>query len=161
MNELVDVTELRVPAQVLRKGYEFMRSAGKMGLEGMVLWAGQQDGRVFGVTELIVPQQQGLRTPDGVCAIVDGDELARLNMYLYRNSLELVAQMHTHPGAAYHSETDDQNAIATTIGCFSIVVPDFAVRDFPLSECAVYRLSGTGQWLEVDESRAPNRIVVV
>ena len=161
MSELSDVTELRVPNQVLIDGYAFMRSAGKMRLEGMVLWAGRQEEDVFEVTELIVPRQRGLSTPDGLCAVVDGDELARLNMHLYRNSLDLVAQVHTHPGAAYHSETDDQYAIATTIGCFSIVVPSFAVRNFALPECAVYRLDGTGRWLEVDESQAPNRIIVV
>mgnify|MGYP001554367127 CR=1 FL=1 len=82
-------------------------------------------------------------------------------MYLYRNSLELVAQVHTHPGAAYHSKTDDQYAIATTIGSFSIVVPTFAARNFAVSECAVYRLDAQGQWLEVDEASPPNMIVVV
>lgn len=160
MNKLAEVTELRVPAHVLSEGYTFMRSAGKMKLEGMVLWAGKQHDHVFHVTQLIIPKQRGLRTPDGVCAIIDGDELARLNKYLYRNSLELVAQVHTHPEEAYHSETDDRYAIATTIGCFSIVAPNFAVRDFPLSECAIYRLNSNGQWIEVDELQLPNRIVV-
>ncbi|MCG2592998.1 Mov34/MPN/PAD-1 family protein [Ramlibacter sp. XY19] len=161
MSLLSDVTEVRVPRQVLTDGYESMRLAGKLGLEGMVLWAGQQEGTLFQVTQLIVPKQRGLRTADGLCAVVDGDELARLNVHLYRNSLDLVAQIHTHPGAAYHSETDDKFAIATTIGCFSIVVPSFAVRDFPLAECAVYRLDDAGAWNEVDESESPNRIVVV
>lgn len=161
MTELAAVTELRVPSQVLMDGYEFMRSAGRLRLEGMVLWAGKQRDTTFTVTELIVPKQKGLRTADGVCAVVEADELARLNMHLYRNSLELVAQVHTHPTVAYHSSTDDENAIATTIGCFSIVVPNFAVVNYPLAQCAVYRLDSSGKWLEVDEFQAPNRIVVV
>jgi hypothetical protein len=161
MSELSDVTELRVPSRVLLKGCEFMRSAGRMRLEGMVLWAGMQQDKVFNVTELIVPQQKGLRTADGVCAIVEADELRRLNMFLYRNALELVAQVHTHPTEAYHSTTDDEYAIANTIGSFSIVVPNFAVVNYELSECAVYRLDARGSWLEVDESQAPNRIVVI
>jgi hypothetical protein len=161
MTELADVTELRVPLQVLMDGYEFMRSAGRLRLEGMVLWAGKQRDSIFTVTELIVPKQKGVSTADGVCAIVEADELARLNMHLYRNSLELVAQVHTHPTEAYHSSTDDEYAIATTIGCFSIVVPNFAVVSYALAQCAVYRLDVGGAWLEVDESRAPNRIVVV
>ncbi|HEX7889450.1 MAG TPA: hypothetical protein VF522_08835 [Ramlibacter sp.] len=158
--ELSQATEIQVPGKVLLDGYEFMRSAGKVKLEGMVLWAGVQAGQGFTVTELIVPKQKGLRTPDGVCAIVEGDELRRLNMYLYRNSLELIAQVHTHPTEAYHSTTDDQYAIATTIGSFSIVVPNFAVIDYALSECAVYRLDANGIWNEVDESAQPNRITV-
>jgi Prokaryotic homologs of the JAB domain len=160
MTELAEVAELRVPSKVMIDGYEFMRSAGRMHLEGMVLWAGKQDEQVFTVTELIVPKQKGLRTADGVCAVVDADELARLNMHLYRSRLELVAQVHTHPTEAYHSSTDDKFAIATTIGCYSIVVPNFAVVNYALSECAVYRLDAAGAWLEVDESTAPNRIVV-
>jgi hypothetical protein len=161
MTELADVTELRVPSNVFLSGYDFMRSAGRSRLEGMVLWAGKQQDSGFTVTELIIPKQRGLRTADGVCAIVEADELARLNMYLYRNSLELVAQVHTHPTEAYHSSTDDQYAIATTIGCFSIVVPNFAVINYPLAQCAVYRLDVGGKWLEVDESQTPNRIVVI
>lgn len=161
MTELAEVTELQVSSQVLLGGYEFMRSAGRMRLEGLVLWAGKQDEQVFMVTELIVPKQKGLRTADGVCAVVEANELARLNMHLYRSRLELVAQVHTHPTEAYHSSTDDEYAIATTIGCFSIVVPNFAIVNYSLSECAVYRLNAAGAWLEVDESAAPNRIVVV
>ena len=160
MSELSDVTELRVPSEVIVEGYEFMRAAGRVRLEGMVLWAGKQRGHLFDVTELVIPKQRGLSTSDGLCAIVDADELRRLNMFLYRSTLELVAQVHTHPTRAYHSPTDDQYAIANTIGCYSIVVPNFAVVNYALSECAVYRLTALGEWLEVDESSAPNRIVV-
>jgi len=161
MSELTDVTELRVASQVLIEGYEFMRSAGRMRLEGMALWAGKQQDNIFTVTELIIPKQKGLSTPDGICAIVEEDELRRLNIFLYHNSLELVAQVHTHPTEAYHSSTDDQYAIATTIGSFSLVVPNFAVVNYALAECAVYRLDAQGNWIDVDESQPPNRIVVV
>lgn len=160
MSELSDVTELRVASQVLIEGYEFMRSAGRMYLEGMVLWAGKQQGQIFTITDLIIPKQKGLRTSEGVCAIVEADELRRLNIFLYQNSLELAAQVHTHPTEAYHSSTDDEYAIATTVGSFSIVVPNFAVVNYALAECAVYRLDAQGSWIDVDESQPPNRIVV-
>jgi len=161
VSELSDVIELRVPLQVMQEGYEFMRTAGRMRLEGMVLWAGRQEDRTFRVTELIIPRQRGLSTPDGLCAIVDGAELRRLNLHLYQNALELVAQIHSHPRHAYHSSTDDRYAIATTIGAFSIVVPNFAMVNYALAECAVYRLDEYGSWLEVDESLPPNKIVVI
>lgn len=161
MNGYSDILQVCVPSAVMQDGYHFMRSAGQAGLEGMVLWAGKRTEQTVLVSELIVPQQRALRTSDGLCAIVDGDELRRLNMHLYKNSLDLIAQVHTHPGRAYHSSTDDQYAIATTVGCFSIVVPNFAVIDYPLSECAVYRLDEHGSWRPVDESVSPNRIVVV
>lgn len=159
--DLADVQEMRVPSQVLSDGYEFMRAAGRMKLEGLVLWAGRQLGTVFEVTNLIIPRQRALSTPDGVCAIVDSPELSRINMLLYRSELKLAAQVHTHPTNAYHSKMDDENAIANTIGSFSIVVPNFARQDYPLSECAVYRLDALGRWLEVDESQLPNKIMAL
>lgn len=161
MSEMEDVIKLVVPRSVLTEGYAFMRAAGKAQLEGIVLWVGQRRDKIFEVSKLIIPNQRGLRTPDGLCAVVDSEELRRLNMFLYRNKLELVAQVHSHPTHAYHSDTDDRYAIATTVGCFSMVVPNFAVRDYALAECAVYRLQASGEWLEVDDSMPPNQIEVI
>jgi hypothetical protein len=161
LSELADITQVLVPGDVMTGGYQFMRAAGKAGLEGMVLWLGTSADEAFTVKELFIPEQRGLRTADGVCAIVGEAELRRLNVYLYKNSLELIAQIHTHPRQAYHSTTDDQYAIATTIGSYSIVVPNFARVDYPLGQCAVYRLSASGDWIEVDESTTPNRITVI
>lgn len=118
----------------------------------MLLWAGQADGSIFCVTTLIVPQQRGLRTPDGVCVVVDGDELHRINVHLFKNKLRLIAQIHSHPTEAYHSDTDDAYAIATTIGCFSLVIPDFARDNFSFKKCAIYRLSELGRWSPVHPS---------
>jgi hypothetical protein len=126
----------------------------------MVLWAGRQDGQTFHVTDLIVPRQKGLRTKDGVCVVVDGDELHRLNIHLFETDLRLIAQIHSHPTEAYHSETDDRYAVATTIGSFSLVVPDFAIRPFTLTECAIYRLKASGEWSPVDETQLPNKLMI-
>ena len=37
-------------------------------------------------------------------------------------------------------------AIATTVGCLSLVVPDFARAPFDLRNVASYRLDGRGVW---------------
>lgn len=92
--------------------------------------------------------------------VVDGDELHRLNVYLHETGLRLIAQVHSHPTVAYHSETDDRYAVATTIGCFSLVVPDFAARPFALADCATYRLSALGVWEPVDTSASPHLILI-
>jgi hypothetical protein len=74
------------------------------------------------------------------------EELHRINVWLYRQKLALIAQIHSHPGRAYHSSTDDGYAIATTVGCLSLVVPDFARAPFDLRNVASYRLDGRGVW---------------
>lgn len=149
MKGFLDVQAIMVPRSVIDDGQEFLRAAGSTGREGMVLWVGKKEGVTFHVTDLVIPQQRGIRTSDGVCVIVEGTELARLNMALYKNQLQLIAQVHSHPSEAYHSNMDDEYAVATKEGCLSLVVPDFAKRPFSFSETAIYRLNSAGQWLDI------------
>jgi hypothetical protein len=143
---LTQVVEVRTPAAVIHATQSHLRAAGVRGLEGMALWAGQLDGETFHVREAVIPRQQGHRTEHGLAVSVPGDELHRINIWLHRNRLRLIAQIHSHPTEAYHSDTDDRYAIATALGSLSIVVPDFAVRPFRLDDCAAYRLSTRPWW---------------
>jgi proteasome lid subunit RPN8/RPN11 len=144
---------------VAQKGQAHLRAAGRRGLEGFVLWAGRAEVDVFRVTEAIVPEQTGHRTEHGVYVQVDGPALHRLNVYLYESGLRLCAQVHSHPGEAYHSETDDAFAIATAIGSLSVVVPDFARGPFQLARSAVYRLLSRG-WTALSASEVAQLIRV-
>jgi hypothetical protein len=90
---------------------------------------------------------------NGVCVVIEGTALAKLNAYLYKKQLKLIAQVHSHPGAAYHSAMDDEYAVATKVGCLSLVVPDFATQPFSLRECAVYRLSKAGRWTKLSNRK--------
>ena len=120
----------------------------------MVLWVGKPEGKKFGVTKVLVPRQRGIKTKDGVCVVVESPEMHRINVELFKSGLRVIAQVHTHPTNAYHSDTDDEYAIATTAGSLSLVIPDFARRPFNLMECAVYRLDKTGIWQDVPPPRA-------
>ncbi len=152
MTDFSNIQSVLVPREVLDDGQQFMRIVGHRGNEGIVLWVGKQDGTTFQVTNLVIPEQRGIRTADGICAIIEGEELARLNMEFHKRQLQLITQVHSHPSAAYHSETDDEYAVATRIGSFSLVVPDFAVRTFSFEDAAIYRINSAGQWLEAPSS---------
>lgn len=143
---LTIVNEVLVPQRVVDATQTHLRAAGRRGLEGMALWAGRQDGACFEVTDAVIPRQQGHRTDHGLAVSVPGVELHRINMLLHRAGLRLVAQVHSHPTEAFHSDTDDRYAIATALGCLSLVVPDFAVRPFALHDCAAYRLTRRRWW---------------
>jgi len=69
--------------------------------------------------------------------------------------LRLIAQVHSHPGEAYHSRADDRYAIVTAEGGFSLVVPDFGDAPADPTAWAVYRLD-QGAWRELSivEARA-------
>jgi len=56
------------------------------------------------------------------------------------------AQVHTHPGRAFHSATDDQWPIVSQAGFLSIVIPDFAAGEASLDSAWVGRLRRDGEW---------------
>jgi hypothetical protein len=123
---------------------------GKSGHEGFALWAGNRVNHAFTVSNLVIPAQEGLRTSSGVCVRVEGDELHRINVWLFENELRLIAQIHSHPTDAYHSDTDDAFPIVTTEGGLSLVVPNFARGAPDLLTYAVFRLLD-GRWIELSD----------
>jgi hypothetical protein len=143
--DLTAIATVELPTELAARTQQHLRETGRRGLEGMALWAGSVAGLTARITEVIVPRQQGHRTEHGLAVSVSGDELHRINVHLYRTKQKLLAQVHSHPTEAYHSAMDDRYAIATALGSFSIVVPDFATGPFSLAEFATYRLL-EGRW---------------
>jgi hypothetical protein len=152
MTGLANIERILVSRELIDHTYRILRVAGQKGCEAFVLWLGQKERDVFTVTESLAPAQTAYKTSLGVCVKVAEDELHRLNVYLHENRLQLIAQIHSHPREAYHSDTDDSYPIATTIGCVSIVIPNFASGNFLSDRVAIYRLQSDQQWIELDDS---------
>jgi len=138
-----------------------LRAAGRTGNEGLAVWSGVQEGSTFRVLTVTAPRQRAVKSEQGVCVVLDGDALHGLNVSLHKAGERLFAQIHSHPGRAYHSPMDDEYAVVTAAGGLSIVVPDFAVRPFSVGDCAIYRLTRSGKWSEVPKRRAKALICVV
>jgi len=159
MSGLGHVKQVRVSRACVEQAHSHLRRVGEMGLEGFALWAGELDGDTFLVRANIIPEQRGLRSDLGVCVVVDGDELHRINVWLYEHGMTLIAQLHSHPEEAYHSSTDDTYPIATTNGSLSLVIPYFARASFSLTDCAVYRLLPPRRWVELSGHEVENLII--
>jgi hypothetical protein len=113
------------------------------------------------VRSTIVPAQRAFRTPEGLYYVVEGSELQRINRHLFRFGLTLGAQVHSHAGAAHHSEADDAYPIVAVLGGLSIVVPDFALAPMQLDSWAVYQLRrGTG-WTALTHDDVAGLISIV
>jgi Prokaryotic homologs of the JAB domain len=160
MRGLAHIKKVIVPASCVEEAHSHLRRVGHEGYEGFALWAGESEGDTFLVRANIIPEQRGLRSDLGVCVVVGGDELHRINVWLYEHGLTLIAQLHSHPDEAYHSETDDTYPIATTTGSLSLVIPDFARDPFSLANCAVYRLLPPSGWVELSQDGASSLIVL-
>jgi hypothetical protein len=143
-SDLERVRTFIVPSVVANATDTALREAGARGHEAFVLWTGDMAGDKFFVQRAYLPNQTGHHLPDGICVTVDGDDLHRLNMWLYESGQRLGAQVHSHPTRAYHSDTDDAYPIATQRGALSLVVPHFATNGIRGRGVAVYRLTTFG-----------------
>jgi hypothetical protein len=94
---------------------------------------------------LVVPDQRPVRTGLGVS--VEVTRQGQIDLALALGADELyVARIHSHPGEAFHSPTDDANPALTHDGALSIVVPYFGLGlRRGLDACAVLRLE-RGRW---------------
>lgn len=161
MKGFLGINNVALPRKIALESHRFLRLAGQQYSEGIALWVGYTEGPTFRVTDLLIPRQTGLCSETGVCAVIEGPELRRIGMELYKANRQLFAQIHSHPTEAYHSDTDDACAIVTTMGGLSLVVPDFAVRPFSLDEYATYRLSEEGIWTEMHPREVARLIEIV
>jgi hypothetical protein len=148
---LRSVRRFRIEASAIRETEKAIRSAGRRGYESFVLWSGTRGDDTFTVAKVHIPKQTSYKLDAGLCVRIDGSELHRLNVWLYETQQVIGVQVHSHPGNAYHSETDDTYPIATLNGSLSIVLPFFGRDGWGSSDIAAYRL-GHGGWVEVTGS---------
>lgn len=154
------IDRFRVPARIVGETETALRASGARRLEVFVLWSGVANGRLFEVRTAHVPRQTSFRLELGLCVRVEGDELHRLNRWLFDAGERLAAQLHAHPTDAYHSATDDAFPIVTALGGLSIVAPNFGREGILGAGTRAYRLGATG-WRELDATELRRLIEVV
>jgi hypothetical protein len=158
MMNFLSISTILVQDDFVLQAQDHLQAMGKNGCEGVTLWAGKLENDIFTVTATIIPDQLHIRLSSGVCYYVDGKELHRINVWLYKHKMTLIAQLHSHPSNAFHSSTDDSFPIVTLLGSISIVVPDFASEPFSITNCAVYRLFASG-WVQLTSNQVKNLFI--
>jgi hypothetical protein len=161
MTNFLDLKHVTFPKEGVEFIYEHLRNAGKQRVEGVGLFFGEDGDNEFYITRSIVPAQKSYRTPKGLLYMVPGEELHRLNVWAYENRVRLIAQIHSHPTEAFHSETDDDYPIVTTSGGYSIVVPNFASDPIDLKFWEVYQLMPEKGWTHLPATEVSKRFTIL
>ena len=143
-----------VDGAIIRATLRTLQQFGAHRLEGLVLWLGEVEPGQARVLQVFTPDQQPVSSEEGVGYFVSGETLFELNRGLAESGLRLIAQIHSHPAEAYHSDTDDRYAVVTADGGLSLVVPNFGRASADPTSWAVYRLD-QGNWraLSIEEAR--------
>jgi hypothetical protein len=134
-----------IPRKILKDAIRIMRNCGE----------GQRECVVFvvehvptGVLNVIHP----VHSARGGGYEIEQQWLGQFSARQTREAMEVVAQIHTHPGSAFHSSTDDAWPMVGTAGFVSVVVPEFALGRISIDEVYACRLTTTGTWEELDTS---------
>jgi hypothetical protein len=80
---------------------------------------------------------------------LDSDAIAELWRELVSHRRSVRIQVHTHPGAAFHSSRDDGLALVHTRGFLSLVIPDFARGPVGFEGAFLAERTHEGRWLAV------------
>ena len=158
---LLGVEKILLPKSCAQEAVNFMRYAGRKGLEAVALWAGVREGATFRILRTIIPKQLSGSLENGLMYVVEESELHRISLDLFDSRQQLIAQVHSHPGTAYHSDTDDAYPIVTVLGGLSVVVPNFAREGVNPSTWAVYRLFPDVGWIDIKENGQRHLLEVV
>jgi len=155
---LTEGTVFRIPGAVLAETEKHLRAAGLGGKECTVYWGGVGEGNLARIKNVYHPFQSA------TIVSVDVHPDAVHEMYeslLLRNEI-LLAQIHTHPGRAFHSGTDDAFPATFLVGFLSIVVPNFCnmgLNEF--SGCGVFIHQGQGLWHRMETIEVRQRLVLL
>lgn len=154
------MTKLTCTHDLIEETLAILRRSGSIGSEGIALWLAKRtaDDDV-GVAEVVEPLHRAAVDffhipPEGMTALM---------AHLRKSRLRLVAQVHSHPGKAFHSKADDEWAIVRHEGALSLVIPDFAHRTTTatfLKDAAIFRLSSADKWEPVQQDDYGQHVVI-
>jgi len=113
---------IEVPAAIVESTFEALIQCGRGWSECVVFWTGPTGSA--SVDQVVHARHE--RSPTHYT--VDDKWLNQFWFGLGTERRSIKAQIHTHPGIAFHSATDDVGAVAVHDGFLSIVIPYCAVR---------------------------------
>ena len=134
----------RLPERILHETFAHFRNCGCGRRECQVLWVSPWDTPDM-ITKVVHPEHE---------AHVGGFELDSrwINDFwfaLARENVGVRIQVHTHPGEAFHSPTDDAFPIIHTTGFLSLVIPNFALGQIGFEDAYLTEIQADGRWREV------------
>lgn len=131
---------LRLADNIVVTTFRTLRECGDGGFECAVYWLGPARESIVDGVEHPIHE----RSPFGYA--VDDRWLTDFWKRLAASRRSVKAQVHTHPGSAFHSAIDDKWPIVSQVGFLSIVIPKFAAGEPSLAAAWIGRLQTNGAW---------------
>lgn len=142
---------VRVPFSAIVATVDALRAASTT--ERVLLWLADKSAGTVIVREVFVPEQY---------AEADHFQIPRSGMEELLQKLRarrwmVAAQVHTHPGEAFHSWADDRWAIVRHVGALSLVIPRFCQETTAATfvrDALVFEMTGDNEFVQTDPGSA-------
>ena len=135
---------LRVPAAILISTFDVLRECGCARYECVLYWTGP-----VAAPEVVDGLDHPIHRRSFGGYEIETSWLTSYWFRLAREQRSIRAQVHTHPGSAFHSGTDDHWPVVSVPGFVSIVIPNFAAGPVYLRDSWVGLVDTDGCWAEV------------
>jgi hypothetical protein len=137
---------VRVAGDLLLATFRTLRECGRGKYECAVYWTGPSTEHLVDDVEHPVHKHSAFGYE------IDDHWLTEFWKRLATSRRSVKVQVHTHPGSAFHSATDDQWPIVSQAGFLSIVIPNFAAGEPSLNEAWIGRLQPHGEWQHLESA---------
>ena len=133
-----------LPRRMIDRTFATLRGCGAGKRECQLYWASQWDNPSK-LTDLIHP----LHSSSRFGLSLNDVWISALWLELADKGLGVRVQVHTHPGDAFHSATDDAFPLIHEAGFLSLVLPDFALGPIGFERAFLTEIQADGSWKQV------------
>lgn len=137
----------RLPRRIVEQTFNQFRRCGEGRRECQALWLSSWDSPDV-ITAVVHPKHEA--HVGGF--VLDDNWLSRFWLRLAKENLGVRIQVHTHPGEAFHSPTDDEYPLIHTPGFLSLVIPNFALGPVGFQDSYLTEIQLDGTWRQVSVS---------
>jgi hypothetical protein len=138
--------------EVLEDTFKHFRACGCGRRECQVLWLSCWDSPEH-INRVVHPRHKAHLGG----FVLDDRWLSDFWLELGNTNTGIRVQVHTHPGEAFHSPTDDEFPIIHKPGFLSLVIPNFGLGPVGFKEAFLTEIQPDGRWQEVT---IPSRLVL-
>lgn len=135
----------RLLAGLRKSGRDYSRESGAF------LLGRDDDGRRR-VVDFILYDALDPHSLDTGIVNFDGRHFGSLWEECKRRKLTVVADVHTHPGGAWQSDSDRAHPMIAQAGHVALILPQFAAHPVRLEQIGIYRYLGARRWSPADEA---------
>ena len=151
------IKQFKITQNVIDQTKAFMIKMGNKRKEGLVFWSGNIDNDTAKIKTMICPTN----ISSSIHAQTNGKGLRQIFDMLRKNNEFLFIQVHSHPGCAFHSSIDCNEAISFKKGFISIVVPFYGENMEDLNSWAIFEYAANSKWRQLEAEEKSKRFKVV